>query len=328
MSAAARITFFNHKSGVGKTTLAANVAFALAAKGKSVLLVDSDPQCDLTSYLLPDRMVEELLTESDGPHGRTIWSALKPVYDGGRAGRLVDPLPVGDIALVPGDIRLASLEAFLNDSWAGCLRRRLSALYATSSLSALVSRLEAQCGYDYVLFDTGSNLGPLNRVLLLGSDYFIVPVVCDRLSVLALASLGQAMGAWMEDADTFNAIAPDDIPLLRAKPALLGYILQRFGVREQAVTKGAAPHVREISGRIRHDVVSVLCRHGGSLVQAHADDPRIGQVEDLAPLVPVAWQESVPLWECSDGTPRQRRVARCNFVHIANSLDEAVGEHR
>ncbi|MYB36323.1 MAG: ParA family protein [Gammaproteobacteria bacterium] len=49
-----RITIFNHKGGVGKTTLTVNIASAIAAQGKSVLLVDSDPQCNLTSYLLAD----------------------------------------------------------------------------------------------------------------------------------------------------------------------------------------------------------------------------------------------------------------------------------
>lgn len=69
VSAPVRITLFNHKGGVGKTTLTANIAFALAEIGKSVLLVDSDPQCNLTSYLLADDVVDELLNESDGPQG-------------------------------------------------------------------------------------------------------------------------------------------------------------------------------------------------------------------------------------------------------------------
>ena len=137
----ARITLFNHKGGVGKTTLTANIAFALAEMGKSVLLVDSDPQCNLTSYLLADDVVDELLNESDGAEGRTIWSALKPVVDGDRACRLVEPMRIGHVALLPGDIRLSSFEESLNESWVGCFRRRLGALYATSSISTLVSGL-------------------------------------------------------------------------------------------------------------------------------------------------------------------------------------------
>ena len=78
MSTPVRITLFNHKGGVGKTTLTANIAFALAEMGKSVLLVDSDPQCSLTSYLLPDDTVDDLLEESSEHNGQTIWTERAP----------------------------------------------------------------------------------------------------------------------------------------------------------------------------------------------------------------------------------------------------------
>ena len=47
-----KIALFNHKGGVGKSTLTINIANALAKMGKTVLLVDADPQCNLTSFYL------------------------------------------------------------------------------------------------------------------------------------------------------------------------------------------------------------------------------------------------------------------------------------
>ena len=327
MSAPVRITLFNHKGGVGKTTLTANIAFALAEMGKSVLLVDSDPQCNLTSYLLPDDVVDDLLHESDGARGRTIWSALKPVSDGDRAGRLVAPVPVGGIALLPGDIRLSGFEETLNESWVGCFRRRLGAPYATSSISTVVSALHAQSGYDYVFFDSGPNIGPLNRVLLLDSDYFIVPVACDLFSVRALATLGQAIGTWMKDADTINAIAPDDVPLLCGKPKLLGYIPQRFRVYGQVMAKEASLYLREIKNRVHDDVACVLRRHDESLAPARDEDPKIGQVKDLTSLVQTAQREGVPIWECSGGTSAERNAANRSFMGIASCLENTRHGH-
>src|SRR5450755_3899071 len=85
-----RLTLFNHKGGVGKTTLTVNLAFALADMGKTVLLVDSDPQCNLTSYLVQSDVVDKWLDESDGKNGQTIWSALSPLIEAGKEIKIIN----------------------------------------------------------------------------------------------------------------------------------------------------------------------------------------------------------------------------------------------
>lgn len=87
-----KIALFNHKGGVGKTTLTVNIANAIAKMNKNVLLVDADPQCNLTSFYLEERDLENLLEESDEDGvGQTLWSAVKPVVQG-RGGII----PVGE----------------------------------------------------------------------------------------------------------------------------------------------------------------------------------------------------------------------------------------
>src|SRR6476619_6460080 len=76
-----RIAIFNHKGGVGKTTLTVNIADALASMGKRILLVDSDPQGNLTSYLVEESVVDDLLDNADTDRGQTLWSAVKPIVE-------------------------------------------------------------------------------------------------------------------------------------------------------------------------------------------------------------------------------------------------------
>ena len=134
-----RLTIYNHKGGVGKTTLAVNIASALSALKKSVLLVDSDPQCNLTFYLLSDDVVEDLLENSGGPDGQTLWSAIKPVFDRIGDSKVIEPLEVGPLQLLPGDIKLSEFEEFLSEAWTDSFRRRLGGLRATCSISSLVT---------------------------------------------------------------------------------------------------------------------------------------------------------------------------------------------
>lgn len=74
------VAFFNNKGGVGKTTLLCNVAAFLALeRGKRVLVVDADPQCNATQLMLDEVDVFELY---DDPKSFTIHSIIHPLSIG------------------------------------------------------------------------------------------------------------------------------------------------------------------------------------------------------------------------------------------------------
>jgi len=315
-----RITIYNHKGGVGKTTLAVNIACALADLGKSVLLVDSDPQCNLTSYLLADDVVDNLLDHSDGPEGQTIWTAVKPLVERIGDAKTIEPKNVGGLALLPGDIRLFEYEEFLAEAWTDSFKRRLGGLRATASISNLVSKVSEQSHADFVFYDTGPNIGPLNRVLLLDSHFLIVPVACDLFSVRALSTLGESLKRWILDARTISSLAPDGADLLRGNPRFLGYIPQRFKEYGQTMAQEPAKYLRQIKRQVYEHVAAVLRSLDPALAPDGSIDPIVGKVKDFASLVQLSQREGVPLWKCSSSYEEQKNAAKKAFREIAQHI--------
>lgn len=330
MRAGQRLTIYNHKGGVGKTTLSVNIGAALAKRGLRVLLLDSDPQCNLTSYFLPDDVVDELLDTSDRPNGRTLWTAVKPVVNGTGPVREVEPydLPVDGLLLVPGDIRLSEFEHLLGDAWTDSFKRRIGGLRATTALSTLASLLVEAHKIDVVMYDTGPNIGPLNRVIVLDCDHFIVPVACDLFSVRALATLGQTLKSWIVDWQTISSLAPDNVELLPGRPRFMGYIPQRFKVYGRTMAQAPTYYLRKVQRQIGSDVMNVLRKVDTALVRPSGSDPRLGQVQEFSTLAQLAQRQGVPLSDVQGGNQDHIAQASEVFTGIASQIATALRRNR
>ncbi len=155
--------------------------------GKRILLVDSDPQGNLTSYLVEESVVDDLLDNADTDKGQTLWSAVKPVVEATGEVKQIPALErLTNIFLLPGDVRLSEFEQELSPMWNECFQRKQKGFRGTTALSRLVNEAAAQNAVDFVFYDAGPNIGPLNRIILLDCDYFIVPAACDLFSLRAL----------------------------------------------------------------------------------------------------------------------------------------------
>lgn len=325
-----RITIYNHKGGVGKTTLTVNVAAALSRRGKRVLLIDTDPQCNLTAYLLADQVVNDLLDKSDEDDGETLWTALRPVYNSEGGPKPITPIQtvVDNMYLLPGDIRLSEFEQFLGDAWNDSFKRRLGPLRATASISTLANTLATQYEIDFVFYDTGPNIGPLNRVLLLDSDYFVVPVACDLFSERALSTLGQTLANWVTDWATISSLAPDGDYLFRGKPEFLGYIPQQFKVYGQRMANTPSYYLRRIQKRLHSDVVGVLREVDPALAPRSVTELKLGDVKEFGQVVELAQLQGVPLCDVSGGNPAHAKQAWTCFDGIAAEIVERTKKGR
>jgi len=158
-SGAVVVTVANQKGGVGKTTTTMNLGAALAEQGKRVLLVDGDPQANLTSYLG--------VTESVHTLDEAYFS--KRPFDRESAKQFIVPTNSGP-DLIPSDQALSGVEYYLftRTEREGVLARFLSNLNAS---------------YDFVIIDTPPNLNLLTLNALCASDHVLIPVQPEFFSL-------------------------------------------------------------------------------------------------------------------------------------------------
>ena len=325
-----RISVFNHKGGVGKTTITMNLGATLARMGRRVLLVDSDPQCNLTSYLVTQEVVDDLLDTSDGEDGRTIWSALKPVSEGLGGFRYVAPIESGieRLFLLPGDIRLSEFESDLNEFWGLTAQRKLRGFRGTTAISELITAVARNLDIDYVFYDSGPNIGPLNRAVLLDCDYFIIPVACDLFSLRALRTLGRTLGQWVTSWSAIRDLAPDDVYVLPGLPTFLGYIPEGFRVYRGTVASQPARFLARIDKEIQQQIVTVLRGVDPRLAEASLPRLRLGGIKNLGALIPASQDQGALVYEVEAGSPEQRTQARKAFRQLATRVDNRVRELR
>jgi len=318
---APRLAIYNHKGGVGKTTLTINLAHAIAERGHKVLLIDSDPQCNLTSYLIEDGVVDDLLDKSDGPDGATIWSALKPIVEGLGQPKTIHPVEIsGKIALIPGDVRLAEYEMELGSLWGECFQRKVRGFRGTASLSLMVNDVASRFGADVVLYDTGPNIGPLNRIILLDCDYFVVPAALELFSVRAIKTLGHTLSNWISNWALISDLAPSNVYALPGSPKPIGYISQRFRLYRAEPARAQASWIPLIERTMKEDLLAVLKRLDKSLAESAVPPLQLGAVPDFSSRAAAGQREGVPLWKIDHGTDAQRNEAHECFLRLADAV--------
>lgn len=316
-----RLALYNHKGGVGKTTLTVNIAAALAKAGKRVLLVDADPQCNLTSFLVEAEVIDSWLDNSNTDTGNTIWSAIKPVVEATGKVREVEPFErLKNIFLLPGDIQLSEFEQDLPQIWTECLQRKVRGYRGSTAISDAVNLIAKKIKADYVFYDIGPNIGPLNRVILLDCDYFIVPAACDLFSTRALSTLGHSLSSWISEWQIISQLAPDDTLLLPGKPKFMGYILQRFRVYGGQITGSFAPYVAKLEKAANSDIAAVLRRIDKELASSSVSYNKIGQVKDFGGLASEAQEQGLPFAMVDGGNPEQKHLANAEFDRIAKHI--------
>ena len=249
---AIQIALFNHKGGVSKTTTAFHLGWMLAEKGKRVILVDTDPQCNLTGLVMGFTNSDDLEKFYTNEPNRNLRGGLSPVFEARPEPiKAVDCIEVPNrpgLFLLPGHIRIAEYEVTL-----GIAQELGSSLQPLQNLpgsfSALFNATAEHHKADYIIVDMSPSLGSINQNLLMTSDYFIVPTAPDFFSVMAINSLANVLprwNSWATQASNMPTFRDATYPFPKTEAKFLGYIVQNYTQRKDLPSNAFQHWITEI----------------------------------------------------------------------------------
>jgi cellulose biosynthesis protein BcsQ len=336
---AVQLALFNHKGGVSKTTTAFNLGYMIARKGKKVLLVDCDPQCNLTGMFLGFTGAEELEDLYKGTGIKNIRDGLAPAFES-------KPIPLGPVLcqslpeqpnlfLLPGHIGLAEYETTL-----GIAQELSGSLPTLQNLPGAMSHLfqitAESIDADVIIVDMSPSLGPVNQNLLTTSNFFLVPMAPDYFSVMAIDSLASVLPKWrqwLSKALATSVLKEATYPLPDAQPKFLGTVIQKYRLRSGSTASTAFQKwIDQIKLKVK-DVLLPALKDSGMLLddQDYLDvgiepgDP-ILQMSDFNGLIAQSQKHSAPVFALTDEQLEQSGVVLERTKKSMQQFEELFSE--
>jgi len=203
------ISVMNYKGGVGKTTITANLAAELANRGYRVLLIDIDPQSNLTfSFITPVEWEKYYAdTKTIREWFRSFEDGLPPVdlkqlilTPQKVNGRLQQLGASGRVDMIASHLGLINIELELAVQLSGASLRQATKnfLKVHGRLAQGLGQLQNE-GYQLVLINGPPNFNIVTKMAFVASDYLLVPTKADYLSTLGIAYLNNNMNTLKRD---------------------------------------------------------------------------------------------------------------------------------
>lgn len=338
------ISLFNHKGGVSKTTTAFNLGWAMAERGKRILIVDGDPQCNLTGTTLGFKGISDFNDFYQDYPDANLNSCLAPIFSG-----LGSPLKPAQITstihkrlfLLAGNIDLAENETQI--SVALSTSSAIPALQnIPGSVCSLLRMTAEACNIDAVIVDMSPSVGALNQCFLMGSDFFIIPTSPDYYCNQAISSLARVLPRWNVSVNPFRN--PSLLyPFPNHPPKFCGIISQRYRPRLGNPAQSFQSWINIIKKTVVNELVPSLLANNMSvsmsdfLAAVPSDTPyNLINISDFNSLIAQSQKYNTPVFALSDAQIEQvgkilttmktsRGEFEKSFSQLANMIEILTG---
>jgi len=241
------VAVMNYKGGVGKTSVTANLAGSLAARGFKVLLIDMDPQASLTfSFIKPEEWLKSFQKK------RTLKVWFDSIFEG-------DPIPLssliftpdkcnsvvrkhadeGQVDLIASDLGLINVDLDLATELKGGTpaKQRRSYLKVHRYIANALNHIDSDA-YDVALIDCPPNFNIVTKNAIVASEHILIPAKPDYLSTLGIDYLKRSVQELIEE---YNSFADDDEGI---SPEILGVVFTMIAVTAGNAISALRPYIK------------------------------------------------------------------------------------
>lgn len=311
------IALFNNKGGVGKSTLAFHAGYALNELGHRTLLIDLDPQCNLTIFGIDEEHLHRIWHEENDfiedfyqslqdsaksdlgkllSNPRSIHFILKPTEDGiSDFDVLPPPIRLADnLDLIPGRLSLHLYENKIAERWNGAYQGDNLSIRTLTKIREICQEYGKSRGYDYIIIDTSPSLGIMNKTIISTVDGFVIPAQPDMFSLYGIRNIGNSLTRWQKEFETIYTLISSE---KRTKfpehfVQFLGYTIYNAkpyaGLNEYDLSRAHYDYVKKIPDTISTFITKNLRDHlstnmvsqpigGKSVMHTHNTLPSMAQ---------------------------------------------------
>ena len=261
-----KLLFANNKGGVGKTTLAYNTAVSFAKEGYKTVLIDLDPQCNLSRLALGDNNYTDTLFSSTY---KDVSDVLKGIVQGGAdidfSVPFVSSPSVSNLSLLKGSVNLSQYENLLIAAYGQAAAGQQLGYFQTSAIDRFLREKGLNEEVDIFIIDTSPSLGLLNQIIFLGSDYFVVPMMPDAFSVQGIENLGSMYEKWKQNWKvTGKALSgsTESKFVLSGDGLFIGYVVNSYNVYGKQPIRDHRRWIEEIPQKVKQFLSEKHGRNG------------------------------------------------------------------